>query len=187
LWSSGIGNTIPEVATVAARVPASATLVPYAEGVESPRDPCAVETRGLASVVASFVAEYGRRHKATSVVGEDVLTGAIQELVRRTADIDPAGKGVSDKTIRSVLKGTYETTDLRTADALVTAARRPMAFHDGTLGVVRNHRAEATIRTTCCGGGPWSGWAAPTIENYRKYQRTGEAPEESFDALTGAA
>lgn len=155
------------MATVAARVPASASLVPFADGVESLRDPCAVETTGLAAVVASFVSEYGRRHR-TMAVGEDALTGAIQELVRRTMDIDPVGRGVSDKTIRSVLKGTYATTDLRTADALVTAARRPMAFHDGTLGVVQNERASAEVRKTCCGSGPWTGRKAPTLETYRE-------------------
>lgn len=155
------------MATVAARV-APTSAVAFAEGVESLRDPCAVVADGLASLIGGFVSAYGRRAGATDEQ-QDALTGAIQELVRRTESADEAGLGVSDKTIRSLLGGTYDTTDLRTADLLVTALRRPMAFHDGSLAVVQNERAKASIRTTCCGGYE-SGVAtpAPTLLEYRQ-------------------
>lgn len=139
------------MAIVQARGPGCPTIL-FADGVDSPRDPCAVETVGLANVVERFVDEYGRSPGA----GDQYLTGAIQELVKRTQVADPGGLGVSDKTIRSVMKRTYETTDLRTADFLVTAIGCPMVFHDETLRVVENDRAAASVRKTCCGAVPRS-------------------------------
>ncbi len=154
------------VATVAARV-APTSAVAFAEGVESLRDPCAVVASGLASLIHGFVSSYGRRAGARDE--EEALTGAIQELVRRTETADFSGIGISDKTIRSLLGGTYETTDFRTADLIATAVRRPTAFHDGSLAVVQNERAKAAVRTTCCGS-YYDGVAAlaPTIDEYRQ-------------------
>lgn len=145
---------------VEARV--SSCSVPYAEGVETRRDPCAVEASGLAAVLEEFVIEFGtRRGTSAGPSQQEVVTGAVEVLVRRTQDADLEGIGVSEKTIRSVLRGSYRTTELRTADALVTAARRTNAFHDGSLVIIPNPRAAAAVRGSCCGASGVGAGGAP--------------------------
>lgn len=84
----------------------------------------------------------------------------LDELAQRTREMDPQGVGVTADTIRKLPERRH--TEYRIADAVVTAAGRPMAFYDGTIGVltdgqvssgvVPNPRAPVTERARCCGG-----------------------------------
>lgn len=133
------------------------------------RDACVVETDGLAEIVESFVASYKRENDPVARVAirspngyfskgrlpESALS-ALDALSERTKAQDPAGIGVPPQTIRNVVQRRYSTVELRTADALVTAAGRPFAYYDGSLVVRPNPRVKGRVQSSCCGSVPAS-------------------------------
>lgn len=136
-------------------------------------DGCAVSTAELAPILQEFVEAWTRGHEdlaaRVSVDGRRIgggsarrnalgqlagneAVGAITILHERTRRMDPRQQGIPKRTIRNVLTVRYQRTELRIADALLAAAHRVDAFHDGTVSVVPNPLATAAARATCCGG-----------------------------------
>lgn len=129
------------------------------------RDPCVVETDGLASVVEDFVSDYVQKHPVSRAPRRDATTGhfsiggrlaegaprALDALSERTRQQDPAGLGVPASTIRNVVERRYQTVELRTADRLVVAAGALASYRDGTLHVKPNPRVKAGEKARCCG------------------------------------
>lgn len=128
------------------------------------RDPCVVETEGLAGLLDEFVTEYVAAHDPVARApsrdrnghfsggrSPEATLGALDALSERTREQDPFGIGVPARTIQNVVHRRYQVTELRTADALVAAARRPNAYHDGTLTVRANPRVKAGEKARCCG------------------------------------
>lgn len=133
------------------------------------RDPCVVETDGVAVVISRFVALYEReaapacaqnlRSESGAFAGRDpeAIT-ALDALAARTAEVDVAGVGVAKEKLRRLLERRYRTTELRIADLVVTAAGAPMAFYDGTISkVIPNPRSPKSERLLCCGGSTSNG------------------------------
>lgn len=136
-------------------------------------DGCAVPTSELAPVLRLFVdhwttthqdisahvspdgrrtgAGLSRRNELGQLAGNETV-GAITILHERTVRMDPRKRGIPKRTIRNVLTARYQRTELRIADALLAAAHRIDAFHDGTVTVVPNPLASAADRASCCGG-----------------------------------
>lgn len=113
------------------------------------RDPCVVRTGPLASVLREFVADWNARRLSTAGrfagAERDIGTvGAIRWLAGET--------GLSMDTIEAVVKVRNQTTQLRVADAIVTALERPELFHDGTLTIRPNPSGGRPAREACCGG-----------------------------------
>ena len=127
--------------TTAARVPS---------GIK--RDPCVVDTPPLAAELQAYVKRWRRDRPTTT--GQFAGTnrcdcsplGAVSYLAQET--------GLPKRTIQRVVAGTRMTTELRVADALVWAIEQPQLFHDGTLQVRPNPRANASARAQCCGERP---------------------------------
>jgi hypothetical protein len=101
------------------------------------RDPCVVSTDDLAPIVSRFVA----RHKA-----QYPLVSAYDELAQRSGGV------VTSATIRKVSKRTYLTLELYQADAILAAAGRPDALHNGEVSIMGNPRVPKNLRGSCCGG-----------------------------------
>lgn len=59
---------------------------------------------------------------------------------------------VPEATIQNVVLCRYRMTELRVADAIVTALDKPEVWHDGTLTVVPNPSAPRAAREACCAG-----------------------------------
>jgi hypothetical protein len=127
--------------------------------VATARDGCVVETGPLAELLRGFVDSWGLtrpstagRFTAASRRTEVSPVGAVTWLAAETRRQDPAGRGIPEGTIQNIVRGRHRLTELRTADALVTALERPEVFHDGTLRIRPNPSAPAALRASCCGG-----------------------------------
>lgn len=84
--------------------------------------------------------------------------GPIDWLATESRRHDPDGRGVSPSTIdRIISRRAARVTELRTADALVSAMGCPEAFHDGTLEIRRNPLASSAAQAACCGSAPETG------------------------------
>ena len=126
------------------------------------RDGCVVETEPLAHLVGGFVASWNRDRpptggrfsdrKARERRTEVSTLGAVSWLADQTRRSDPSGLGIPPDTIQNVVSRRYRTTELRVADALVSAIGRPEVFHDGTLTIRPNPSASRAAREACCGG-----------------------------------
>lgn len=135
------------------------------------RDGCVVETAPLAFLVRSWIDRYERdlslrdsrgqanlgrltrRDASGHFIGpsENAESGvaALASLTERSAQ---GRDRVHPDKIRKVLRVAHRTTELRTADMLVAAIRRPEAFYDGTLTVSQNPLADRRTRASCrCG------------------------------------
>jgi hypothetical protein len=114
------------------------------------RDGCVVATEPLAALVTAFVEAWrvnrpstgGRFGDADRV--EVPTLGAIAWLANES--------GVKPDTIQNVASRRYRTTELRVADAIVSALGCPQVFHDGTLTIRPNPSAPRAARMACCGG-----------------------------------
>jgi hypothetical protein len=123
------------------------------------RDGCVVITEGLADLLARFVEDWKRSRPSTGGrFGDGVddrnavsTIGAVAWLAAETRRNDPDGVGIPPDTIQNVVSRRYRTTELRVADALVTALGRPEVFHDGTLTILPNPSAPRAARDACCG------------------------------------
>jgi hypothetical protein len=77
--------------------------------------------------------------------------GPVDWLVQETRHADPDMVGVSPGTIERIMGKRSKTTELRTADALVSAIGCPEAWHDGTLEIQPNPCASPREQAACCG------------------------------------
>lgn len=126
------------------------------------RDGCVVETEPLAHLLRGFVTSWNRRHEPTAGRFSDRRSVAVrqvtaveyleQETIRHRQPVPRA-------TIQNIVAARYRTTELRVADALVTAIECPQAWYDGTLVVRPNPAAPKAVRASCCGG--FNGSGAP--------------------------
>src|SRR5437868_4622403 len=117
------------------------------------RDGCVVSTQPLAALVLEYIFAWevghphlllrdslgrpnsggrGKRNDRGHFIGGDpeAVESAIVTLSKRTEEI---GSLVPVSTIRKVIRVTHRRTELRVADALVTAMERVEVFHNGTL------------------------------------------------------
>lgn len=123
------------------------------------RDGCVVPTEPLAHMVVGFVSQWKDQHPSTS--GRFARGGR-----RQTRSVGPlewlsTETGVPRRTIANLTArnkngrlGRNDTTELRIADALVSAIGHPEAFHDGTLPLMVNRNADLGAKDECrrCGG-----------------------------------
>lgn len=123
------------------------------------RDGCVVRTEPLADLLTGFVSRWRVHRPATA--GQFTSTergsavsavGPVAWLEQETRQHDPDRRGVPAGTIERIMGRRSPTTELRTADALVSAIGCPEAFHDGTLEIRPNPCATPRERAACCGG-----------------------------------
>lgn len=132
------------------------------------RDPCIVATVQLAGLLRSWVDSYEQRMNLRDPRGQvnigrtnlrdengffvgrnpDAALSGVAALSQETLRIGH-GEGVHPDKIRAILRVRHASTELRTADLLVTAIERPEAFYDGSLTVSARSRAH---QAECCGG-----------------------------------
>lgn len=128
--------------------------------VATARDGCVVPTEPLAAILGGFVTRWNRDRpsiggKFTSAERRTEVThvGAVAWIAEETRRNDPeGGVGIPQNTIENIVAGRYRTTELRVADAIVTAIGCPEVFHDGTLEIKPNPSASREARAACCGG-----------------------------------
>ena len=128
------------------------------------RDGCVVSSHPLASLLCDFVDHWHRqrpstagRYAARGTRTEVATVGPLDWLshearvpkyvIAKIATRDPDTRKPKPRT---------QYTELRIADALVTAIGQTQAFNDGTLPLVINDAAKAERRAECarCGGVP---------------------------------
>lgn len=106
-------------------------MVPAATPVARSRDTYVVDAVPLATMLQAFVSNQTLRGRATS------RADAIGRLVETTRQHDPTHRGIPLRTVENFLRQDaagqpkpprYPTTDLRIADALLTAIGRPDAL-----------------------------------------------------------
>jgi hypothetical protein len=120
------------------------------------KDPCAVDTQPLSEMLQRYIADWEReRPRKRQVTGGTfaadggrvdlgtVPLGAINWLAQETR--------LPYSTISRIAAGGRRTTELRVADALVSAIGRPDAFYC-ELTVRPNPMAPADVRSRCCSG-----------------------------------
>lgn len=123
------------------------------------RDGCVVATEPLADLLSGFAVRWRTHRPATAgrfaprqQRTEVPFLGPVDWLAAETRRNDPAGRGVSPGTIERIIGKRSRVTELRTADALVSAIGCPEAFHDGTLEIAPNPSASPRERAACCSG-----------------------------------
>lgn len=133
-------------------------MAPDGEATQA-RDGCVVQTDPLAGLIHGFVARWRATRPATSGQfvseqrGQSVSAlRPVDWLEQETRRLDLDGRGVPVGTIERIMGRRSPTTELRTADALVSAIGCPEAFHDGTLEIAPNPCASAREQAACCGG-----------------------------------
>lgn len=100
---------------------------------------------------------FAREHPPTLASGARPAVEGEVKMVSATSWLIAESRllGVSvltASTIRNVLEQRVSHTEMRTADAIVTAIGRPDLFHDGTLSIIPNPAASRQARSDCCSG-----------------------------------
>lgn len=109
-------------------------------------------------MLQEYVSAWNRDRPATAgrfaSPGDDSVSpvGAVSYIAEATKQSDPDGRGVPEKTIQNLVAARFPVTELRIADAVVSAIDRPHLFHDGTLEIRQNPLASRKSLATCCGG-----------------------------------
>lgn len=120
-------------------------MVPARVPAAKSRDVYVVEAAPLASLLQEFVTGQTQRRIATS------RSHAIDKLVERTQQLDPSHRGVPLRTVENFLRTEgprYPTTDLRIADALLTAIGRPDAIGRDPGDPLYPHRRTRSLTGT---------------------------------------
>jgi nucleoside-diphosphate-sugar epimerase len=129
------------------------------DGAPVARDGCVVATEPLSAMLGAFVSQWSRDRPSTR--------GRFSARRERT-DVSPVGAvawlaaetNLPAGTIENVVSGRVKTTELRIADALVTAIGREDTLSDGefprnaggTLEIMPNPLARPADRARCCAG-----------------------------------
>lgn len=130
------------------------------------RDGCVVETAPLAEVLSGFVQRWNRDRPplnsgrfAPGQTRTEVTTVSAYEYLAQETQL-------GTRVIERIAKNRSKLTELRVADALVTAIERPEVFVDGTLTVMENPFAKASERAKCCGGSSSDGSLTGVVEPF---------------------
>lgn len=119
------------------------------------RDGCVVETAPLARAVTDFCKRWNvSRGPSAGEFGtspEQSSVGPVDYLADRTRIPKSTIQELTSKRCASET-GRSRRTELRIADALVTAIGRPEMLHDGTLTIEGNRLAPKSLRAACCPG-----------------------------------
>lgn len=136
-----------------------------------PPDGCLVPTPPLAEILDRFFAQWKKDRPST---GGQFCGGSTDDVApiraaewlaseaKMWSETDQRYYPVSESTIRNIVDRKYRMTELRVADALVTALGRPELFYDGTFRVFPNPAAPVAVRSLCCSGSTGPASSAPS-------------------------
>jgi len=128
------------------------------------RDPdiCVVETGPLKTALEAYVIAWGRTPAAIAwgrqTGNRPAASVALEQLARRTQEQDTVwGLGVPVSTIWNLYLGKHRLTELRTADAILTAINRVDMFQTSIVvlpnpNLPRRLRGEEWLGCADCGG-----------------------------------
>lgn len=115
------------------------------------RDGCAVDAYAVAALLQTFVRDWNRERPPTEGKFEGRAARDRIDAVR-PYDYLSEQTGIKPRTLERLAAARSRHVELRVADQIVAALGCPQVFQDGTLTIVPNPTALASVRAGCCGG-----------------------------------